>query len=357
MRTDAAEAYRPPRPVAEPPTAAGTVDDGPREFFPPSGHRFRTLASIAGGAILIAVGLIAFVVTLAAGVDVGPIQLQIMTTAPMIGGIFMAATAWMNRQCPSAIRLWPQGLEVYEQSDQPPRTIAFADVDRVVSGMTFQAGKEPLHLVAADGERLATIPASIKGYKDLRRAIRAGVESLRPADVAGPPAGKRSWKHVLGYGFGAAVTLAMAIGAAVMGAIERRDAAAMESRGVTGTGVVTEKKIAPNGQTKRLYVRVAGNDGTTEIHNFEVTEAKYNAVEVGDEVAVRSVPDDPGVAELTSGQVDNRDAVAFETPWMNYAMVAIFAFMAIAAAGMTVLSWQGYDLQFEDGKFFRTPLA
>ena len=114
-----------------------------------------------------------------------------------------------------------------------------------------------------------------------------------------------------------------------------------------GSGLIVECHVAPNGVTKRLYVKVTGNDGLTETHNFEVTDDLFRAVEEGAEIDVNYVPDDPRIAQLAEGEVVEEDFT--RSPAGSYSLGAAAAVMSLGIFAGAVLAWYGYDIKF-DGK-------
>ncbi|TWT93289.1 hypothetical protein [Stieleria varia] len=309
------------------------------------------------GCVLVAFGLIMFVVHLMF-LNGGQMAMHLSTTMPIIGGVFSLMGAWSNNKAIREVRLWPQGIELIGKTSQ---TIPWQHIHDVRVADSTNPGtmmQKVITLAGADNEPVGKITGVFKRHGDMLSQIRG------MAGITENPAGEKRAVSAAGKKKGRRTALITGVGTLLMGtagiflplqAYWRHEAnQLMASSAVAGTGTVTNKLIAPNGRTRRIHYSVTGTDGTVETHNVEVTREFYDSIHFGDSVAIRYVPDRPDISELVVGQVFEDDIT--DTP-MALLLMGIFGIAATCfMLPIMVLSWKGYDVDFNKGRFKIVPL-
>ena len=317
-------------------------------------HGLAMAASWIGGGLMLMMGGLMFLVHLFLIPGNDPISLNLTATMPIVMGLFAMLNGRSLSKAPHAVRLWQQGIEI--DAKQPSR-LAWDDIHRVAVEDGYGGLLKVMKLMDADDQPLHQI-SGLDKFDQLIEQVKSFVqedgaesESTTATDVHR----KRGFKRAIGF---AVVGLLMLLGSGFMfyqawwtNLSNQR----MASDAVLGKGMVVERKVAPNGTTKRLYVKVTGEDGSEETHNFEVTSTTFDSVVEGGDVNVRFVPDEPGMAELASGQIKQD---GFTDSPAGHLLVAIgLGVFSLFFLVTTVLSWKGYDIKAEKGKMRLVPIG
>ncbi|NND98493.1 MAG: hypothetical protein HKN47_14325 [Pirellulaceae bacterium] len=343
----------PDRTVAPPhdPIAGGYPQEYPRK---PT-HALALAASAVGGALAMLFGLSMFLVNLFLLPGGGnQLAFHATTTAPVIIGLFTLIHAYHLARSPQWVRLWPQGIEI--EAKQLTRLswdqIQNVAVDEALGGQT-----KLLRLKDGDDKVIQTI-SGVDRFDDLVKQVKSFVSPLEQtteSKTATAVHRKRGRWRAIGF---ASIGLLLVAGTGFMiydGRWKQYAADQMSKSSLLGTGVVDQRKVAPNGRTKRLYVAVTGEDGSVETHNFEVDELMYGAAVEGGEIPVRYVPSDPRIAELPQGQI--KASGFMETAVGSYLLAGGLGLIGVFLLANAVLAWKGYDIKAEKGKMRLVPIG
>lgn len=354
--------------------SASTGEAAPIEFRVPRSHATQTTLCVLFGLGALLFGLCMFVVLLVIGSG-NQITLHASTTFPVLIGIFSLVRGWQMMNAPAYVRLFREGVCIGKQSGE--RILPWTEIAHIAVEET--GGAMPTKVVRLKDAQDKTVESlsSLERIDDLVVRLKACVSSVQASEagVASPTpdapgatenssvatqvsAGdepkrmvatalhrKRGRKRAIGYGVFSVIMLAA--GCAIIGfgmwEAHRRDALANQA--IEGLGLVEQRKTAPNGTTKRLYVKVQGREGQEETHNFEVTDPLYESISEGDQIPVRYVEDDPRIAELVGGQVKESDFT--KSPLGSYVLGTLGILMAVGIFAAAALAWKGYDIKFD----------
>lgn len=322
---------------------------------------------LGAGAIVMA--LLMFAVHLFLIDHTSQFSLHATTTMPMIGGVFSILSAIGSRNATKEVLLWKDGIETRGRKTAIIRWTEIADVSVRDSSSPGAIGQKVMTLAGIDGEPIAKVTGPLAKDETLTKQMTELAAGSSPVLENGssersiskklPPTSKAAKKkgriNAVITGLGGVLLLLAGIFLPLNAYWESNAAQRMASEGTAGVGRVKEKKLAPNGRTCRLYVEVESVDGSTASHNFEVTQDYYASVSTGDMVPIRTVPDDPNIAELLSGQVQHTDMM--DTPIVSFALGAFGLIASLFMLPMTVLMWKGYDINFNKGKFQVVPMT
>jgi len=276
----------------------------------------------------------------------GMLALHAGTTLPMILGTFGFIKAYYMGRAPRYVRLLEPGVEIGGKTVQRYR---WSEIASVAVDESPGLSQKVVRLKDAQDKTLASI-SGVDNVDDLISVLKAKVVSSEPEsrDPSKPTAvhRKRGRKRAIAFGLFGALMMFVSGFIISTGRWEAHKESAMQTRAVPGSGLIVERRVAPNGVTKRVYVKVTGSDDHTETHNFEVTDELFGAVEEGAEIDVIYVPDDPRIAKLAvEGQVFEDDA--FKTPVGSYLLGAGGAVMSLGVLAAAILAWYGYDIKFD----------
>ena len=313
----------------------------------------KLMAYSIGGvlALLIAIGGFFIRVFVAPGKSElsGQLSLHFQTTMPAMMGIFSLSHAWQLFRAPWQISLTADGVRIIGRSEVH---IPWTDIGNVSMDEASVLGARTVRLRDAQDRNLAVISCITEAdqlVEQLKQRVRCPNhesadtgQSLKATAVHR----KRGRKRAIGFGTFAAFMLMAAIFIVSEGRWQAYQQQAIQSRAVDGTGIVVDHLVAPNGITKRLYVKVTGSNGTEETHNFEISDEVFAATQTGQHVSIRYVPDDPRIAELHEGQIFETDIL--KTPLGSYVMGSIGILMSLGMLAAAILAWKGYDIKWDD---------
>ena len=292
-------------------------------------------------------------------IDAGQFAFHTATTVPMIGGVFMINGGLHILKIPCFIRIWPDGMEISGRTpNDPTAALRWEQIRRMTSEDTAMGMGKKITLLDGNDHTIGEVRGPIGDFDRLVTLIKQNVETSSGTQSHGDTSKrprKRAWGRAIGLGTVGSCMLAGGLFMVIDGRWKSYRDAKFANERVTGTGTVVERKIAPNGRTKRVYVKVVAENGSEETHNFETTDAFYQSVAVGDEVSIQTVASDPEIAELSSGQVRKENFTDTATGAYLMALVA-FLFSGLML-GVAVVSWMGYDLRIDNGSFRLAPIG
>lgn len=324
--------------LAQPPAdeqQANTIDDAPQTFYrDPAIGRKVTMTAI-GTAAGFAIAIVGFIVCLV--VDVDPIAMNMMTTAPAMWGIFCAVRLSSLAGSWQTVNVDANGITATRGSKS--QHVAWQDVGNVKREDGSILGSD-IQLLNTRGKKLLTISDSITDNKTLEAIIKQKVAE-RDDDVAEKVERKNLRKQGLILVTCGFVMLMAGLGGVYMAIAEMNDASQFESSAVEGVGVITDLVVAPNGFTKRVYYTIEGDAGQSADHNVEVKDEHWQLLKVGQQVPVRYVPAKPGIA-LMKGEV--RSNSPMDEPWTMVLAGGFLACLGLAGLGVGIASWMGFDV-------------
>ncbi|MEQ1904521.1 MAG: DUF3592 domain-containing protein [Pirellulaceae bacterium] len=309
---------------------------------------------LIGGLFAVGFGLLMFAVHLFLISGSNQLALHSTTTLPILMGVFALTNAYQLFKTPHFVRLWAEGIEV---AGSISTRLKWDQISRVSVEYVAMGQRMKIDLKDANDKTIFSIAGGLERFDVLANEIKSAV---RPKDASAPATKpeaihrKRGRLRAIGFIFGGLFTLFGFGFLLYQWQWMRYQQQQMETASV-GTGVVTERKVAPDGRTKRLYVKIIGENEKQHTHNFEVEDYLYEKTEVGSEIEVTYVPADPRLAELTEGQVLENDPL--KSPLGSILLAIAMACMSTMFWTMGILSWRGYDLKVENGRLALVPLG
>ncbi len=278
--------------------------------------------------------------------------MHLTTTFPAIIGFFSLTYVYQLSRAPVLVRTTDEYCEIVRSTT---KRLSWTEIERIQSDLSAGFGVNVIQLKNSDDKTIETITGLQDTERLLEKLKQKTAHDKNEQDDTGKPTAvhiKRGRKRAFGFQPG---TLLFGLATGFMfydGIFQMQRSQAMRDASVEGTGLVTQKKLAPNGRTKRLYVQVTGDENQTKEHNLEVTDEFYDSVEEGQEVGVVFVPADPRMAELVEGEIreDRSAATSFGTAAIGFVFSILFLSIA-------VISWLGYDLKFEKDKKGLVPIG
>src|SRR5262249_14861611 len=113
---------------------------------------------------------------------------------------------------------------------------------------------------------------------------------------------------------------------------------------------ITEKIVAPDGQTHRLYYRVEDPNGKSDTANVHISSNLWNTLEVGQKIPVMAVPGRPDISHY-SEPIDD-DGIQMR-PSMSMVLSVAVTGLAAFFFVMGVLSFRGIEIDFDSKKGIR----
>ena len=329
----------------------------PTEFNRSDNHGLVWGVCLIGGGLMVGLGLVMFLLHLFVIPGNNQLTLHLSSTMPILLGLFTLVNAYHLSRAPDAVRLWPQGIEI-EGSER--QMFAWDHIGQVAVEDALGGQRKIAKLLDQDGMTITSI-SGVDRFDEMVSAIRASISSESTVSVEAvekpkPAQVKRGRKRAIGFGLGGLLALAGSVFMVIDGRWHLYENQRMTEASIESSGTVVDRKVAPNGTTKRLYVEVESEDGRRETHNFQVEDWLYQESQIGESIEVRTDPADPRVTELLAGQVSEKD-VLLDSPAASFVMSAILFGMAGLFLGTGALAWRGYDLNFEHGKFRLVPIA
>lgn len=274
--------------------------------------------------------------------DAGQLALHLSVTMPTILGVFAVIGALALRRVCTAVVVDEAGLRVEwgEQSEAFAwRDLAWSRVDATLA----QTGRV-LRLYGTDGSVVARIGETIDDFDRLIDLIRKRLEDQPDvvSELIRQQQGRRQALLLIGLGL---VFALVAAANAAMTYRDQADASRFLAEAEMTQGTVLRKFVAPNGVTKRLEYEVTNAAGVSAVHNAEVHPVAWEMFPDSGPIEVMSVPDDPGIAHLPAGEIMDNDLLT--QPEISYALSAGVGLMALIGLVAGVLSWFGWDIDFD----------
>ena len=151
------------------------------------------------------------------------------------------------------------------------------------------------------GRRVAKFAGDIEGFDILSARVKQKVEKAR-ADVEGLVRLKRNWPNALAMIVGGLLISASSLPFAWAAQEFVRDAWRLQSVGVSGAGLVTERYTRRDGREYWITYTFSPPLGGAVQQHSEVEEAFWRDLTEGATVAVRYVPGEPGISALVTGE-------------------------------------------------------
>ena len=284
------------------------------------------------------------------------------STLPILMGFFAGSAAWSLLSTPTQVRVNADGIEI---GKAPGRIIPWEQVSGVIvdthNGAWGGAAKS-IRLMNSNGKLIVRIGGAMQNFNRLIEIIQDSTQQTMPQEarsVDGSPdatALRLGRRRAMLIGMGAVMFGSATIFLAYDGWWNLQAKERMASEGVDGTGTVIRHFMAPNGITRRIEYEVHGNNGTIATHNVEIEKELHERLNVGDEVQIRYVPDDPEISHLAAGEIREKDDFLASMPAIVLLSCAGLA-ISIGMAVMTVVSWKGYDIKVDGTNVRMMPLG
>lgn len=301
--------------------------------------QWTAVAKLIGGILLVLFALGMFVLN-AFILQPGTMALHATTTLPMLMGVFVLSAAVASLRNPGRVEVTDEAIVFQPGPRIAWRDVAFASVDETAGGQ-----QKRLRLLDHNGKTLGQVASSIERFDGLVGQVREKVGQHTPPEVTTNVRMKKARRQAALTAGGTLLLITAGVFIIHDAFWNRHVAHQLSTAAIEGTGVVTEKFVAPNGVTLRIRYTVTGADGQEAEHNVQVDELLFTALTVGDPVAVRYVPSEPEISQLISGEIKSNDIQ--DSPTMSFILGGVAIAISVFLAAVTVMFWKGYDFKID----------
>ena len=275
---------------------------------------------------------------------VNAITLQMVTTVPLLAGLSALFRGLTMTKGPQEVILDGTGLHM--RRDAEVTSHAWDDIGWATLTLGNLSQSKILIVYDRSGKQLVKLSASYADFDEMAEHVvdRAGKDAPEIAVKL-----RRGKARKQGYFLIAGGTLFLALSASVgwMTYDEALGEQLLLTSGVPGEGKIVERKVAPNGRTKRLYYEVTGTNGEAATHNAEVEETYWQQLEGEMTVPIIYVPDDPSRSRLQQGEVDRDKGDFTKTPAGGYLVSGIVALLSVGFIIIGILNLKGWDVDLD----------
>lgn len=305
-------------------------------FENPISHAASPTYSFMGGACLIVIAIVAFIVAI--NTRPGQMTLQLTTTMPTIIGIGLIGRGFLLRSQPMRIVVGVSGLQI--TTKKSTRQYSWSEIGSATKVNVLNNSKTCLRITNTAGKVIVRVDESFPEYQRLTNLVEFYVDSKHDDTSLRIMSRKAKWT-----GLGCLVFGCFLGAAAIFIALSSREAQRAEElllvKGVPGEAEIIRRFVAPNGVTKRINFRINGS----KVKNVEVEPSFWDQLEFAKTVSVVYVPDEPDISRLQIGEVKNKDFT--KTPRGGYLLAGLGGMMALFSIVFSPIAWWGYDLAFD----------
>jgi hypothetical protein len=272
---------------------------------------------------------------------VGPFELQLLATLPMLLAVGAFGKAWIARKLPSQIAVDTKGLSIYRGNSI--RQLDWDQFGWVTVNRTAFSQQKQLIVFDSTGKKIASI-SEFPEFDELVDRVQA--ELARRHGAGTERVRMRKARQTAIFMTGASIFL-LAIVAANIWMVRDRQRAEnlLKSSAVHGEARILRHFVAPNGVTKRIEYEVSGDNNRTGTRNTEVTPEYWEATAAADKVAVVYVPSEPDISRLAEGEILEKDLS--ENPLVMYGLCAGLGLLCVLFLAGAALQWKGWDIDFD----------
>lgn len=311
-------------------------------LFPSQGDNAKKRKTLIFTAVIaLSIAALAFVLIIFSSGN-GQMAIQLGVTVPSIIGVFALIGAATLKKAGAAVEVDQDELRIDQGKDIERHAwgeLAWSRVDQSLG----QTGRV-LKIYDTQGKLAVQIPETIEDFDCLIDAVRERLsdqpESLRNA--VGRKQGRKQALLLAGIGV---VMLAVALGNVWMTYHDAANDARLAAEGEDGQATIVRKFLAPNGVTTRIEYELMNDAGVSAMHNVEVEPLLWELLSENDSVAVVWVPDAPHLARLQAGEIGRDDPL--DRPVVSYGLSVAVGLLALLGLVAGVLSWFGWDLDFD----------
>jgi len=315
-------------------------DDPTETLYPIGGGSAKARQWIAAGIGLVIVSVIGFIATAIS--QLGQLQLQIMSTLPMVAAVGSFAKAWSIRRQPTQMSIGENGLTLDRLGTREHYgwdQIGWASIDMSPVGQLRR-----LSLYDQRGGKVAAIADSFSGFDAAAESVKARVAS-RHGEKSEPIRMRKARRSAVITTLISSLLLLVVFGNVWLAYRDQRANSLLETNGVRGEAKVLSFFIAPNGITRRVEYEVTGDNQQTGKRSVEVAREFWDAMNRVEKVAVIYVPSEPDISRLVNGEVAKKGIL--DNPKARYALSGILGLMCLLFLGAAVMAWKGWDLDLD----------
>lgn len=321
-------------------TGGTTPDQGDLVFFRQQSPGLSANWLLAGG--IGAFALAAFGFVACQFTRSGQLNMQLMTTVPVLIGIAAIAKSRAMARTPRRVTVNRQGLSV--ESDRGIRSWTWRDIGW--SSVTTAGTSRHRQLMIYDlrGKTLTKFGEGIEHFDALIELISSIIDN-RGDGTAKTIQQQKGRRSSLFIGAVSLVMAALAIFTLREALENRRTERLINEASVQGEAEILRRFVAPNGITHRLEYRVRTPNGPSKTRNAEVTESYWNSLEQQTTVRVEFVPAEPNINRLLEGEVESTGLG--DSPGVHIAVSCALMVLCALFLLAAVMQWFGWDVDLD----------
>lgn len=279
--------------------------------------------------------------------DTGMIQMQLMTTVPILAGISCFYTAWSKGRSPSRITIDKEALTLETKGES--RRLTWEQVGWADKQSAPMSAQPHLVVYAPDGKTITKIINDFPGFDQLVELLTARIE--RKTDGVAAEVQKKTFRKqgLLLCCLGPFFILIAAANVWIAWDEQRTDHL-FATQAVMGEATVLRHFVAPDGRTKRMKYRVTTPEGLTGEHNVEVDPTLWQMTKGFDTVQVLYVPSEPSISKLLFGEIE--DPVMDMNPRVMYWASGAMALLGLIAVVIGAMNLKGIDIEKQIKQWF-----
>ncbi len=292
-----------------------------------------------GGSVFILFAVVGFIGAIVK--DTSPIQLQLMTTLPLLVGAGFIGKALSSRDPLLSVMLDDHAVTITKQSGQ--QVFPWEQIAWNTESVQPMTSTKQCTLYGTDGKVLVKIPAAVEGFGELIALINARIKGQphAQADVVRTKRLRKQGIFLLATGAGFLVLLSLLMGVEIH---DTRLAKQLAKEGVDGTATIVRKFYAPDGRTTRIEYRVDAKrpDGSQpDLVNAEFDPIFWESIAENAKLPVTYVPSDPDNSRAMFGQRDGGPNLG---PMEKYIVFIGGGIMSLLMLGAGVMNLKGIDV-------------
>lgn len=299
----------------------------------------RSVFYIVGGAALLVVAAIAFLLGLLLPAEKQPFALFIASTViPTLGALAAFGIAIGLMRSPRRVTVGSSGLAV--EGDDGTRRWTWNEIGWATIGMGALSYQRQLTVFDTQGKRLVQLGTAFADFDDMAESIKAAVERTSP-EAAKTVQARKARKTGLFMMLGAVLFFALAVFNAINAWNEQNAARRLADEGAEIEATI--KRHYLYNVTPRLEYEFTTPDGKTFTRDAMVQQDAWNSLEGATTVPVRYVPDDPDNNRLVGGEVVNDTG----SPVTNLLLSAAVGMLSLFFLTIGVLQYCGWDIDLD----------
>lgn len=293
-----------------------------------------------GGIAAIGFALAGFCLVLVT--QAGQFAMHALTTFPTLVGIAALGAARILSRTPFQVSVGAGGVSIEDRKGKHHHS--WDEIGWAAVGDAALGAQKKLTIYDTAGKTIASLSDGFDDFDSLVEEIQAGI--ARKGDTTAEAIQKRKGRKsaLLMASFALGFT-ALALAVLWMALEDKRKAALLQEAAVPGEAEIVRRFTAPNGVTKRVEYRVAGEGGETGTRNAEVTPVYWDSLEGAATVPVVFVPSEPAVSRLAEGEVESSDFS--ESPQVMIGLSVVILVMCAVFFGAAVMQWLGWDIDLD----------